>query len=242
MTATCCSGQARPRRRSSALGVDRNKPSQSVSKVRLRKPGPLISTLAGRSVRCSLMAVATSRGFLPSRLARASAALAWTSANWLGRSTGSAPSSSDPKASLIAFETAGPMRSSGAGMGASLLRASLGFPVEGDLGDGDTEHALQRRDRRLQLGLARLARAGEQTTSSGRSRADPVERQNPVMRPSTSSGGSSSPFFAFHSWRWCSGVTNRSRALGSYAHSSASNSGSSRTPVSSTGVRPGTSR
>ena len=59
----------------------------------------------------------------PSLLASARAALAWRSANWLGRSTGSVPSSSGPRARVIAADSRGARRSRG-----SAMPLTLGLP------------------------------------------------------------------------------------------------------------------
>ena len=70
--------------------------SHRSDRVMLRNPGPLTSTdsaIPSRSS-CAVTMAATSRGGIPTFLARASGALACRSANWEGRSTGSACRSS----------------------------------------------------------------------------------------------------------------------------------------------------
>ncbi len=65
---------------------------KSDSNVRLRNPGPAISTVA-TPVRSAAATTswATSRGLRPSALASGSAPFAWASARSDGRTTGSAP-------------------------------------------------------------------------------------------------------------------------------------------------------
>ena len=79
------------------------------SASRLTNPGPLISDALGDPVEVELLD--DPRGDvarrLPSRLASARAALAWKSANWLGRITGSSPRNSEPSARSIASDTRG---------------------------------------------------------------------------------------------------------------------------------------
>ena len=87
--------------------------TQSVDSVMLRKPGPAISTsemsciAAESALSASTMAVATSRGFLPTFFASAIAALTCTSALvcflFAGRMTGSASRHSSPRAEAIAL-------------------------------------------------------------------------------------------------------------------------------------------
>jgi hypothetical protein len=88
------------------------------SRVRLTNPGPLTSIPLHTPVRSSAAStrVATSRGGIPRRLASGNAKLACRSANWLGRSTGSAPRNSSPNAVAIAAETKGASVSCGEGI------------------------------------------------------------------------------------------------------------------------------
>ena len=93
------------------------------------KPGPLISTGCADAVQVEGVhdLAATSRGGIPTFLASASAALTWRSANWDGRSTGSASRKSSPKAAAIADWTLGVSATSGETMPAVYL-APAGCP------------------------------------------------------------------------------------------------------------------
>ena len=87
------------------------------SNVRLRNPGPAISTVATpvRSV-AATTSWATSRGLRPSALASGKAPFAWASARSDGRTTGSAPGA--PATASNAGCSRAARRSSGSAIGA----------------------------------------------------------------------------------------------------------------------------